>query len=161
MIGIADNRQEIPDTERSNLARAGHSYMQSGEYPLAYYCFKRSGRTDTPVLYNMALCCFHTGWYEECRSLLLEAERRLPPDISQDRFLHDLPATVLHWEHENSPAYCPMPPDAPSCTATVQLLRLKAEVSAKLRLYPEVRTIHARLGNKYQHIEELIKNIQP
>lgn len=38
---------------------------------------------------------------------------------------------------------------------------LKAKVSARLHLHTEVRTIHARLGNKYQHIEELIKNIQP
>lgn len=60
-----------------------------------------------------------------------------------------------------SPAGCPMPEDAPDNLAAVQLLRLKAKVSARLHLHTEVRTIHARLGNKYQHIEELIKNIQP
>ena len=68
---------------------------------------------------------------------------------------------VLRWEYEKSPAGCPMPEDAPDNLAAVQLLRLKAKVSARLHLHTEVRTIHARLGNKYQHIEELIKNIQP
>ena len=72
-----------------------------------------------------------------------------------------LPEAVLRWEYEKSPAGCPMPEDAPDNLAAVQLLRLKAKVSAKLHLHTEVRTIHARLGNKYQHIEELIKNIQP
>ena len=73
----------------------------------------------------------------------------------------NLPEAVLRWEYEKSPAGCPMPEDAPDNLAAVQLLRLKAKVSAKLHLHTEVRTIHARLGNKYQHIEELIKNIQP
>ena len=73
----------------------------------------------------------------------------------------NLPEAVLRWEYEKSPAGCPMPEDAPDNLAAVQLLRLKAKVSARLHLHTEVRTIHARLGNKYQHIEELIKNIQP
>lgn len=97
--------------------------------------------------------------YNDCRSLLLEAERLLPP--LTERLPENLPEAVLRWEYEKSPAGCPMPEDAPDNLAAVQLLRLKAKVSAKLHLHTEVRTIHARLGNKYQHIEELIKNIQP
>lgn len=93
------------------------------------------------------------------RSLLLEAERLLPP--LTERLPENLPEAVLRWEYEKSPAGCPMPEDAPDNLAAVQLLRLKAKVSARLHLHTEVRTIHARLGNKYQHIEELIKNIQP
>ena len=78
-----------------------------------------------------------------------------------ERLPENLPEAVLRWEYEKSPAGCPMPEDAPDNLAAVQLLRLKAKVSARLHLHTEVRTIHARLGNKYQHIEELIKNIQP
>ena len=92
-------------------------------------------------------------------STRLEAERLLPP--LTERLPENLPEAVLRWEYEKSPAGCPMPEDAPDNLAAVQLLRLKAKVSARLHLHTEVRTIHARLGNKYQHIEELIKNIQP
>lgn len=102
---------------------------------------------------------YYLSLYNDCRSLLLEAERLLPP--LTERLPENLPEAVLRWEYEKSPAGCPMPEDAPDNLAAVQLLRLKAKVSARLHLHTEVRTIHARLGNKYQHIEELIKNIQP
>lgn len=155
MIGIPENKQPMPESGKKELFSADITYMASGEYAFACYCFTRTGKADLPTLYNRALCCYHLSLHEECRPLLLEAERLLPS--SAERPWADLPETVIRWEHEESPFLCPMPADAPGCIAAVQLLRLKAEVSAKLRLSPEVRTIHARLGSKYQHIEELIK----
>lgn len=153
MIGIPDNRQRIPDAERARLTRAGNAYMQSGEYPLAYYCLKRSGRTDMSVLYNMALCCFHVRWHEECLSLLRDVERLLP--VSTASLSGHLPPPLLRWEHEESPFLCPMPEDAPPETATIQVLRLKAESAAHLALANEVKAIASRLGGKYRHIQEL------
>ena len=140
----------MPESQKKELFSAGITYMVSGEYAFAFSCFTQAGKSDLPTLYNKALCCY---------SLLLEAERLLPP--LTERLPENLPEAVLRWEYEKSPAGCPMPEDAPDNLAAVQLLRLKAKVSARLHLHTEVRTIHARLGNKYQHIEELIKNIQP
>ena len=132
--------------------------MVSGEYAFAFSCFTQAGKSDLPTLYNKALCYYYLALYNDCRSLLLEAERLLPP--LTERLPENLPEAVLRWEYEKSPAVV----HAGGCSrylAAVQLLRLKAKVSARLHLHTEVRTIHARLGNKYQHIEELIKNIQP
>ena len=130
----------MPESQKKELFSAGITYMVSGEYAFAFSCFTQAGKSDLPTLYNKALCCYYLSLYNDCRSLLLEAERLLPP--LTERLPENLPEAVLRWEYE-------------------KLLRLKAKVSARLHLHTEVRTIHARLGNKYQHIEELIKNIQP
>ena len=136
----------MPESQKKELFSAGITYMVSGEYAFAFSCFTQAGKSDLPTLYNKALCYYYLSLYNDCRSLLLEAERLLPP--LTERLPENLPEAVLRWEYEKS-------------LAAVQLLRLKAKVSARLHLHTEVRTIHARLGNKYQHIEELIKNIQP
>lgn len=159
MIGIYGNKQTMLESQKKELFSAGITYMVSGEYAFAFSCFTQAGKSDLPTLYNKALCYYYLSLYNDCRSLLLEAERLLPP--LTERLPENLPEAVLRWEYEKSPAGCPMPEDAPDNLAAVQLLRLKAKVSARLHLHTEVRTIHARLGNKYQHIEELIKNIQP
>ena len=128
----------MPESQKKELFSAGITYMVSGEYAFAFSCFTQAGKSDLPTLYNKALCYYYLALYNDCRSLLLEAERLLPP--LTERLPENLPEAVLRWEYEK---------------------RLKAKVSARLHLHTEVRTIHARLGNKYQHIEELIKNIQP
>lgn len=157
MIGILGNKQNMPETGKKELFSAGITYMTNGEYAFAYFCFTQIGKANLAVFYNKALCCYHLSFFEECRSLLLEAERLLPPSVNQNYFQNNLPANILQWEYENSPTSCPMPLESPANIATIQLLRLKAEISAKLLIYNEVQAIHARLDNKYQHIEELIK----
>ena len=146
----------LKQNRKSSLLLYGRTLIAQ-HHPSVVYT--QAGKSDLPTLYNKALCCYYLSLYNDCRSLLLEAERLLPP--LTERLPENLPEAVLRWEYEKSPAGCPMPEDAPDNLAAVQLLRLKAKVSARLHLHTEVRTIHARLGNKYQHIEELIKNIQP
>lgn len=53
--------------------------MVSGEYAFAFSCFTQAGKSDLPTLYNKALCYYYLSLYNDCRSLLLEAERLLPP----------------------------------------------------------------------------------
>ena len=50
----------------------------------------------------------------------------------------------------------PMSQGIPVSLAYRQLLRLKAETAFRLHLHSEVKTISARLGGKYKHIEKLI-----
>ena len=160
MIGIYGNKQTMPESQKKELFL--RRYYLYGKWRICLLPSPVSRRQESLTcrhFYNKALCCYYLSLYNDCRSLLLEAERLLPP--LTERLPENLPEAVLRWEYEKSPAGCPMPEDAPDNLAAVQLLRLKAKVSARLHLHTEVRTIHARLGNKYQHIEELIKNIQP
>ena len=119
----------MPESQKKELFSAGITYMVSGEYAFAFSCFTQAGKSDLPTLYNKALCCYYLSLYNDCRSLLLEAERLLPP--LTERLPENLPEAVLRWEYEKSPAGCPMPEDAPDNLAAVQLLRLKAKVSAR------------------------------
>ena len=118
----------MPESQKKELFSAGITYMVSGEYAFAFSCFTQAGKSDLPTLYNKALCYYYLSLYNDCRSLLLEAERLLPP--LTERLPENLPEAVLRWEYEKSPAGCPMPEDAPDNLAAVQLLRLKAKVSA-------------------------------
>ena len=111
MIGIYGNKQTMPESQKKELFSAGITYMVSGEYAFAFSCFTQAGKSDLPTLYNKALCCYYLSLYNDCRSLLLEAERLLPP--LTERLPENLPEAVLRWEYEKSPAGCPMPEDAP------------------------------------------------
>ena len=69
----------MPGSQKKELFSAGITYMVSGEYAFAFSCFTQAGKSDLPTLYNKALCCYYLSLYNDCRSLLLEAERLLPP----------------------------------------------------------------------------------
>ena len=69
----------MPESQKKELFSAGITYMVSGEYAFAFSCFTQAGKSDLPTLYNKALCCYYLSLYNDCRSLLLEAERLLPP----------------------------------------------------------------------------------
>ena len=65
----------MPESQKKELFSAGITYMVSGEYAFAFSCFTQVGKSDLPTLYNKALCCYYLSLYNDCRSLLLEAER--------------------------------------------------------------------------------------
>lgn len=91
MIGIYGNKQTMPESQKKELFSAGITYMVSGEYAFAFSCFTQAGKSDLPTLYNKALCCYYLSLYNDCRSLLLEAERLLPP--LTERLPENLPAS--------------------------------------------------------------------
>lgn len=72
----------MPESQKKELFSAGITYMVSGEYAFAFSCFTQAGKSDLPTLYNKALCYYYLSLYNDCRSLLLEAERLLPPIFS-------------------------------------------------------------------------------
>ena len=111
----------MPESQKKELFSAGITYMVSGEYAFAFSCFTQAGKSDLPTLYNKALCYYYLSLYNDCRSLLLEAERLLPP--LTERLPENLPEAVLRWEYEKSPAGCPMPEDAPDNLAAIEFIQ--------------------------------------
>lgn len=77
----------MPESQKKELFSAGITYMVSGEYAFAFSCFTQAGKSDLPTLYNKALCYYYLALYNDCRSLLLEAERLLPPE-EYNRYLY-------------------------------------------------------------------------
>ena len=77
----------MPESQKKELFSTGITYMVSGEYAFAFSCFTQAGKSDLPTLYNKALCCYYLSLYNDCRSLLLEAERLLPPE-EHNRYLY-------------------------------------------------------------------------
>ena len=157
MVGLLDNKRNVPQADTEKLFNAGISYMQNGEYAFAFYCFDRMGKSDIYTLYNKALCCHCIDWFSECHNILNEADKLLPSGT--DRRLLELPGKFMHWEHELCTPPCPMPTGTPLQVTAIQILILKAENAYKLQLYGEVRNIAARLGGRYKRIYELIKMI--
>lgn len=153
-----------PDSER--LFAAGVTGICCEAWSLAYDCFERSAREDAPTRYNQALCCFHVGWYEESYQLLTEAERLLddkpgegscPGVPSMPR--RQLPEAFRRWDAASKLPRCPLLPETPRDDALTLILRLRAETAFYLGCYEEVRTIAARLGHRYKHLENLLKTI--
>lgn len=157
MTGLLDNRHNTSQEDTGRLLDAGIQYLQGKEYTLAFLCLDRTGKRNLCTLYNKALCCYHIGWFEECRLLLLEAERQLLPGIDTD--LRNLPEMFARWEYGQNTAFNPMPDGAPPVAAAVQVLKLKAENAYRMRLYSEVKSVAVRLGGKYKWINELIRQI--
>ena len=153
-----------PDSER--LFAAGVTCICCEAWPQAYDCFVCSAREDTPTRYNQALCCFMAGWYEECHRLVAEAERLLDHKPGQEpgpgvpsMSRRQPPEAFRRWEAASKLPRCPLLPDMPRDDALVLILRLRAETAFRLGRYEEVRTIAARLGHRYEQIENLLKQI--
>lgn len=153
-----------PGSER--LFAAGVTCICCGAWPQAYDCFARSMREDAPTRYNLALCCFHVGWHEESYRLLAEAERLL--DIQSagasgpgvPAAPHRQLSEAFHrWDATSELPRCPLLPETPRDEALTLILRLRAETAFRLGLCEEVRTIAARLGHRYEHLENLLKTI--
>ncbi len=153
-----------PDSER--LFATGVTYICCGAWPLAYDCFVRSAHEDAPTRYNQALCCFMAGWYEESYRLLGEAERLLDGNPDEGSYT-DIPSMLRRqppeifrrWKAASELPRCPLLPETLRDDALTLILRLRAETAFHLGHCEEVRTIAARLGHRYEHLENLLKQI--
>lgn len=152
--------------ESERLFAAGITYISCEAWTLAYDCFARCVRGDAPMRYNQALCCFMVGWYEECCRLLGEAERLLD-NKSGEMFCPGVPSAPLRqhpeafcrWDADSGLPRCPLLPETPRDDALMLILRLRAETAFRLGCREEVRIIAARLGHRYKHLENLLKQI--
>ena len=99
------------------------------------------------------------SWFEECYSLLRDAEKLVPALSSLE--IQELPNPFTQWEYNESPVFIPLSSDAPRVITFVQLFRLKAEAAYKLQLFNEVRSIASCLGYKYAHINKILNQIEP
>lgn len=165
-MGLMGNAQPMAGADSERLFAAGVACICCEAWPMAYVCFERSAREDAPTRYNQALCCFHVGWYEESYRLLAEAERLLddqqgegsgPGNPPLQR--RQLPDAFRRWEAESELPRSPLLPETPCDDALTLLLRLRAEAAFRLGRCEEVRTIAARLGHRYKHLENLLKTI--
>ena len=165
-MGLMGNAQPMAGADSERLFAAGVACICCEAWPMAYDCFERSAREDAPTRYNQALCCFHVGWYEESYRLLAEAERLLddqqgegsgPGNPPLQR--RQLPDAFRRWEVESELPRSPLLPETPRDDALTLLLRLRAEAAFRLGRCEEVRTIAARLGLRYEHLENLLKPI--
>ena len=163
-MGLMGNAQPMAGADSERLFAAGVACICCEAWPMAYVCFERSAREDAPTRYNQALCCFHVGWYEESYRLLAEAERLLddqqgegsgPGNPPLQR--RQLPDAFRRWEVESELPRSPLLPETPRDNALTLLLRLRAEAAFRLGRCEEVRTIAARLGHRYKHLENLLK----
>lgn len=165
-MGLLGGAPPTAGADSGRLFAAGVTYICCEAWPLAYDCFARSTREDAPTRYNLALCCFHVGWYEESYRLLTEAERLLDdkpgegccPDVPS-ALSRQLPEARRRWEAATELPRCPLLPETPRDDALTLILRLRAEAAFRLGRSEEVRTIAARLGHRYKHLENLFKTI--
>ena len=165
-MGLLDGAPSTAGADSGRLFAAGVTYICCGAWPLAYDCFARSTRKDAPTRYNLALCCFHVGWYEESYRLLAEAERLLDDKPGKGSGLGipsmprlQLPEAFRRWDADSELPRCPLLPETPRDDALTLILRLRAEAAFRLGRCEEVRTIAARLGLRYEHLENLLKPI--
>ena len=165
-MGLLGGAPPTAGADSGRLFAAGVTYICCGTWPLAYDCFVRSAQEDASTRYNMALCCFHMGWYEESYRLLAEAERLLddkpgkgscPGVPSMSR--RQSPEAFRRWDVASELPRCPLLPETPCDDAHTLILRLRAEAAFHLGRNEEVRTIAARLGHRYEHLENLLKPI--
>lgn len=161
-MGLLGGAPPTAGADSERLFVAGVTYIGCGAWTLAYDCFVRSAHEDVPARYNQALCCFMAGWYEECHRLVAEAERLLndksgPGASSMSR--RQPPEAFRRWDAMSELPRCPLLSETPRDDALTLILRLRAEAAFRLGCYEEVRTIAARLGHRYEHLENLLKPI--
>lgn len=69
------------------------------------------------------------------------------------------PRPSARWDAASELPRCPLLSETPRDDALTLILRLRAEAAFRLKRYEEVRTIAARLGLRYKHLENLLKPI--
>ncbi len=70
-----------------------------------------------------------------------------------------LPEAFHRWDATSELPRCPLLSETPHDDALTLILRLRAEAAFRLGRCEEVRTIAARLGHRYEHLENLLKTI--
>lgn len=165
-MGLLGGAPPTAGADSGRLFAAGVTYICCGAWTLAYACFARCTRGDASTLYNKALCCFQVAWYEECCRLLGKAEPLLndKPDEILSPGIPSIsptqpPEAFRRWEAASDLSRCPLLPETPRDDALTLILRLRAEAAFRLGRCEEVRTIAARLGHRYEHLENLLKTI--
>ena len=165
-MGLMGGAPPTAGADSERLFTAGVTYICCGAWPLAYDCFERSAHEDAPTLFNQALCCFMIGWYEESYRRLGEAERLLDGIAGEglctgipSALRRQPPETFRRWEADTELPRCPLLPETPHDDALTLILRLRAEAAFHLDRYEDVRTIAARFGHRYKHLENLLKQI--
>ena len=104
------------------------------------------------------------GWYEESYRLLGEAEQLLDGTTGEGTGIlsasrRQPPEAFRPWDAASELPRCPLLPETPRDDALTLILRLRAEAAFRLGRCEEVRTIAARLGHRYEHLENLLKTI--
>ena len=147
--------------DSGRLFAAGVTYICCRAWTLAYDCFIRSAREDAPTRCNLALCCFHVEWYEESYRLVAEAERLLNGTLCEvPSMSRRQPSKAFrHWDAASELPHSPLLPETPRDDVLTLILLLRAETAFRLGRYEVVRTIAARLGHRYEHLENLLKTI--
>lgn len=165
-MGLKGGAPPTPRADSERLFAAGVTGICCEAWSLAYDCFERSAREDAPTRYNQALCCFHVGWYEESYRLLAGAERLLDDKPGEGSGLGIMslprrqpPEAFRRWDATSELPRCPMLAETPHDDALALILRLRGETAFQLGRREELRTIAARLGHRYKHLENLLKTI--
>ncbi|WP_346702323.1 hypothetical protein [uncultured Alistipes sp.] len=165
-MGLKGGTPPTAGADSGRLFAAGVTYICCGAWTLAYDCFVRSAHEDAPTRYNQALCCFMAGWYEECHRLVAEAERLLDGTLCEvpcpgvpSMSRRQPPEAFRRWDAASELPRCPLLPETPHDDALTLILRLRAEAAFRLGRCEEVRTVAARLGHRYKHLEDLLKPI--
>ena len=106
------------------------------------------------------------GWYEESYRRLAEAERLLDDKLGKgscpgvpSMSRRQPPEAFRRWDAASELPRCPLLPETPRDDALTLILRLRAEAAFHLDRYEDVRTIAARFGHRYKHLENLLKEI--
>ena len=103
---LAGKQPRLSPEEEKYLFDAGISYLSNGAPEAAYYCLDRITTPDPPQLFNKALCCYLSEWYEECHRLLDEAGQSLSNGLSRQESLL-LPWLTTHTATACTSARCP------------------------------------------------------
>ena len=88
-----------------------------------------------------------------------QAGQRLRPGGIPSMPRLQLPEAFRRWDADSELPRCPLLPETPRDDALTLILRLRAEAASRLGRCEEVRTIAARLGHRYKHLENLLKPI--
>lgn len=152
----------LNETEKNNLFHSGCIYLLGGSVGAAYDCFRQIVPHTVSSLFNRALCCYEAQFDTEAFRLLTEAEQALTNELGMEKRNGNDALTELLYvaEYTRDNHRAPMPPvPVNGRYARIQILRLKADVAYRLKMYEEVRKIAAGLNGHYAQINDILSDI--
>ncbi len=150
------------ETETNALFHAGCIYLLGGSVGAAYDCFRQITPDRVSTLFNRALCCYRAKEYSGAFQLLAEAEQlSAHGNFGGEKTGTDaLTEKLYEAERPLDGHRAPMPlVPASNRHARTQVLRLKAEVAYRLKMYEEVRRIASLLDGHYPQINDILSDI--